>query len=320
MKTPLKFTHGFEACGHQSQRCPECRFRRRAPFWQKGWLACRVHSDGSWGVGCTHCAAYAKHVEQPRSPKDAVWSKFKVNTISSLQASHIAQHERSQKHTAAALHHNGKSSDAVKFLEKRTAPSQRCFRKVLDHVRSATSRRRMGFGGGYKKAYRMIWAMAEAQRDLYRKWLRSAHTIALHQDKGKSRLVVRFTASCPGLTRRAGFIGVRKMTGGANAIIAETAMIMRRFCTPGSGKPPTAATVTPLPEQHVDAELWRAIRRKIHLWNADGAADCQLAGRLCLPATAAQRAPSKLGRKAFPKLRRPVKHKVSARPLLLHYN
>jgi hypothetical protein len=91
--------------------------------------------------------------------------------------------------------------------------------------------------GSELKIKRMIWCLAEAWRAKYRKTLSQCSSIALHQDKGRKRLHIRFTAASSDLARHAGVVGIKTMTGGHAEIIKTTAAILTEFCTRCSDRP-----------------------------------------------------------------------------------
>ena len=59
----------------------------------------------------------------------------------------------------------------------------------------------------------MRWCLAEACRHHWRNFLAGASTVALHEDKRKSKLGVRFTAANNNIERMSGVIGLKTVLG-----------------------------------------------------------------------------------------------------------
>ena len=285
-----EFTHDVDDCQRPSS-CPECTFARRAKAWGQKWLVCRVDDGGEWGAGCTLCAAYRKANsggdENPGvgrvfcHPGYLAWATYAI-AGRPLMRSQVLKHERSVCHRVASEHVGGNVKRAQQLLSQKTAPSKAHFLKVLQNVRVNNSRTFIDQIGGSFKIRRMVWCLAEAWRSHHRQQLRRATTIALHQDKGAKRLHLRFTAAGTDLKRYSGVVGLQTMVGGHAEIIKTTEEIVRRFCTPGACRVPneherkTGTTI----QCELDNKLFNHMRCAVHVWNADAASDCQLAGRI----------------------------------------
>jgi hypothetical protein len=100
-----------------------------------------------------------------------------------LSSSRFANHEKSKGHVASCggVENHG--------------PPLVAFERVLRSLWLGNS---IGDGqhqtGKRKKVRCMIWALAEAKRQVHREQLNEASTMSLHQDASKGVIVLRFTA------------------------------------------------------------------------------------------------------------------------------
>ena len=293
------YTHPLSKQRSHLKSCAECHYRKFHRRWTSllgspQWLECRKTSSGSWGVGCVICAGLLKAMKAglaDQVPKTTfqcsnffAFAEFKVCGRQSMQLSRFKRHAQSKGHAVALSFL--KREGMAEFLDA-TAPGREKFRALLTHVRQRGSRRFVQDVGTGRKVQRMIWCLAEARRERWRDFARQAKTIALHQDKGRGVQLVRFTGTDDTFRRCAGILGMQTMFGGHREIVEATREILKRFCTPGHGKPPAEAQVGHVSdaEPALDHSLHDKLLETIHMWNADGAADGQLAGHVLQVAT-----------------------------------
>ena len=283
--SPMERTHA--PCAKTST-CAECSHYHRSRTWGFEWLACQV-KDGRWTAGCSICAALLKLSQDqptlvpPRILENVRWKKFASFSIDSvLQRGVCKKHAQSISHAFAVKMVGGGTASASCILADK-APSEDQFRKVLSAVKKPGGTSSVANVGGAEKIKRMVWCLAEGRRDLIRSKLSVASTIAIHQDKGKSRLHVRATSCSSTLQQSGTVLGIQKMTGGHREIIDTTDSILKKFCTPNYGRPMASRERCKSPsarEPALDTTLYDRIRSKVELWNTDAASDCSLAGKL----------------------------------------
>eukprot|EP00969_Alexandrium_andersonii_P003185 136833-Alexandrium_andersonii.AAC.1 len=131
------------------------------------------------------------------------------------------------------------------------------------------------------KAFRMQWCLSEARRELNRKFLRQATSITYHQDARGNKLCSRFSACDQKLRVRKGIIGQishLKLGTGSTALVKASKLLLKRFCTGAAGAPPKHDG-SRVPDAGVDWSLYRAISAAVEVFDADAAADENVAGR-----------------------------------------
>ena len=108
--------------------------------------------------------------------------------------------------------------------------------------------------------------------------MRSAASIALHQDVRAPALLMRFGASSSTGQRHAGVFGIAKDFGTtSNDIRSATLKVLQDFCTPRL-RPP--GKTSPPASSILDKGLYSHIRSHIHLFDSDAASDELRAGRI----------------------------------------
>ena len=168
-----------------------------------------------------------------------------------------------------------------------TAPSVPSFLEALRNVRE---RKGLGAeGSGDFKRKRLVKAkfcLAEALRAKTRLQLQRQCTLTLHSDASKARLLVRAQGcDTSGLEPFHALIGTMPMRHGTDAIsIAKAVLtILADLCTPFKGAeslPGFREEVCPTGEWPVDQSLLMHVLNIVEVFNADAAADEQLAGQL----------------------------------------
>jgi hypothetical protein len=132
-----------------------------------------------------------------------------------------------------------------------------------------------------RKQRQMFWCLAEALKEIERKFLREAVTMVLHRDEREQRLLLRYGACTGKLETRRSMLGQAKNFGaGAVNISKATIDIIENLCTPLAGLENLVPDVDP----KVDQQLFTHILNIIEIINNDAAADkmlsaAQLEGR-----------------------------------------
>jgi len=265
---------------------------------RRPWLCCRRNRSGAWGLGCAPCSALevavaAKKIKSPRcrrNPAHCVYSNFEVATLP--KEARLLKHERSVHHRLAVKYTSKGTVQLDPACIAKAAPAKETFQKLLRHFRRRGKSSEVDGIGKHCKIRRMLWCLAEAKRVRARRVLAKSRTIAIHQDKGQGHLHTRFTACNDKLQRVSGIVGLTCSLGGHREIIASTKEVLQTFCTLGCFRPGSEferrreedtrrrEEDTRSHGDHFNEVLHDAIRKKVHLYNADGASDCQLAGQV----------------------------------------
>ena len=262
----------IKGCGVKAlgRCCFRCTYIEQKEVWEKqlgrdgiNWLAARI-TDGTWGLGCRVCA-------RAGGRKGNVFATF---SVTAGHLGNLRRHQVSAGH-ATALADLGLGTAMVEEVAK--CPSEDDFRKVLKHVVADGSLQEQGICGGRWKLRRMIWALAEAKREMDRDFLRSCESIALYQDSRQQMLLVRHAGCTEDLVTRRGVLGHVRMVGSGNqAILQSMTKVLDTFVSRGFGLPGLGAAST----TKVDMQLREHIQAKVELLGSDSAADELLAGRL----------------------------------------
>lgn len=130
------------------------------------------------------------------------------------------------------------------------------------------------------KKRQLVYCLAEGCRQATADYLLGAESMSIHQDSRKARLAVRFRAAAGvSLDFRWGFLGARNLALAqdlsASGIRDGTLNIIADFAEP-SDPPPHKVRM----QRRQMPKLRAHILRTVELFNADGAADEQLAGNL----------------------------------------
>ena len=127
--------------------------------------------------------------------------------------------------------------------------------------------------GAFRKLRRMVFALAEGLKRMYRTWLRTSVTINILRDERHSRLLLRFRCSDLKGVRHIGILGQpRIVTSSATNITIGTEDMLRKFCTKNYGAPDVPTTVDP------ELPLYDHIRKSIHALTVDAAGNEIAAG------------------------------------------
>ena len=85
---------------------------------------------------------------------------------------------------------------------------------------------------------KMVYCLAEAAKQLDRRFLKKCYTAAIVQDVRKSRLLIRYKAATLDLQVRRGVLGQTKLTDQrAEHLKDATLRVLRTFCTRHHGTP-----------------------------------------------------------------------------------
>lgn len=219
----------------------------------------RHPQSGSWllrlghGVGCHICKSF-----KPQG----------------LKLTNLQRHAKSREHCEGVDAHLGRPSNP-----RDVAPPATAFEAVLaDRQRGVAYRQTSRLTAGAEKAKQITWCLAEALKDVDRVALRSAQSIAIHQDMRAALLCIRFCCS-DGLQVRRGILGMISDFGTSAAEIRTATLdIVTQACTPRSQPPRRSQGHREAPV--VDAVLFSHVCSSIEIFDADGAADEQKAGRM----------------------------------------
>lgn len=261
--------------GCAAQACFRCAYIKHKEVWEKqlglgrdgiNWIAARI-IDGAWGLGCRVCAGAG----QKGGVGGQTGNKFATFSVTSGQLSNLRRHQASEGHAKALASLGlGRATE-----EGAKCPSEDDFLKVLKHVLADGSLQEQGLCGGRWKLRRMIWALAEAKREMDRDFLRRCESIALYQDSRQQMLLVRYAGCTEDLVTRRGVLGHVHMVGSGNqAILQSMTKVLDTFVSRGLGLPGIASV------PKLDMQLREHIQAKVELFGSDSAADELLAGRL----------------------------------------
>lgn len=253
--------------GCASAACFRCMYLKYKEAWEQqlqiggvSWIDAKVTS-GVWGLGCRICAAAGQR------------DTFSTFRVASGHLGNLKRHQATNRHAQALA----KLGLAPRAPNAKAAPSEEDFQKVLRHILSDGSLEEEGVCGGRWKLRRMIWALAEAKREMDRHFLLRCESIALYQDSRQQMLLVRFAGCTADLVTRRGVLGHVHMVGSGNqAILQGMAKVLDTFASRGFGgpRPPLQGSVA------VDTQLREHICSKVELFGTDSAADELLAARL----------------------------------------
>ena len=236
-----------------------------------GW--CRKHpwliiitpvgSDRPTMLGCRVCQA---------AQVDSEFARGKI-PIRTAQMTTIKNHISSQRHI-----------ESLKPIANTTptyiAPSFDTFSKALRFARDGKTPTEIQGVACAGKIRKIKYCLAEGVRLVNMEILRKSVVVALHCDARKGRLAVRFT-SCGGCLKPwSGLLGttslVDKFSSDAIGISRAIKSIIDSACTTFLNVPRTNSPVEP----DLDTGIRDHIRTAVEVFNADAAADEQLAGRL----------------------------------------
>ena len=212
-------------------------------------------------LGCRSCQA---------ANIDSIFARCQV-PIATAQWSVFQNHERSRRHR-----------DSLKPTNMAThaAPSAETFHEVLRKARDGQTPTNIPGVACSKKIRNIKYCLAEAIRLFNMEILRKAVVVALHCDGRKGRLAVRFTSCGKDLTPCSGVLGtaslVEQFSTDAIGISRALQSIIDSACTTFQAVPNKASP----PERELDENIRDHLRTAVELFNADAAADEQLAGRL----------------------------------------
>ena len=205
--------------GDRTAALSHAQWLRKRKRWQADfpWLCSAQSAGGRWGLGCVACHA---------AGADGVMAKFRCSRYPLLRALFV-QHDKTAAHRAAM--------EGVR--QGATAPSAEHFRPVLGAIRSNQHRQPISGVAGLHKISKMRWCLAEAARELDRRFLRTAASVTVFQDGRKGALLVRFKGANKRLDTRRGVLGIARVHGDAFALREATLTVLRRFCTSMRGAP-----------------------------------------------------------------------------------
>lgn len=295
---PRLTQHLFEHAAHrpaESLVCPRCTFARRVPAWAKvaligpacpgkTWIMARAPHVRPWGWGCKVCrmaAAAAREDQEANSPEHGnPWARLAV--ARTCGKTNLIRHAKSTAHLKAVqkyLHQLG-----LAHGDYTMAPAVEEFRLVLSKSRTGKYDPESPHVHLARKETTISWCLFEALRDQERRCLRAAEAITVNQDGRHGVLQTRYIACTAGMEVRCGLLA---MNAGHDSRAAGLAVVLLdaidRFATPRLPHKSINAFRRPRPPPVPDQKLCDTIRRAVFAFNADKAADEQLAGRLLQP-------------------------------------
>ena len=192
----------------------------------------------------------------------------------SAQPCHFKHHEHTKKHKGVV---QSCGAPALANL----APTPRQFQKVLEAFDAGRAKGDTPVRGVGKrhKIRNMIFCLAEAVRERARADLALARSLTFHSDASKNRLLLLCQMCGDDLRPRHCLLGTVDMEddGAAAGIAAAILRILRDLCTPLLGAPFLGAAA---PKGQTDLLALSHIMNITEVFNADAAADEQLAGHI----------------------------------------
>ena len=252
-------------CKSSVKQCAPCLYLRTKLAGASVWLVGKF-SNGAFKAGCSVCADAGL-----KGP----FAAHEVTTPVMMRHTALAKHETSKSHVAA---------ETQTLVNHALVPDADVFEKVLKACRSGNvaSRRAEEIGISPEKFRKLKWCLAEAHRRIWREFLSGEKvTLALHQDGRKQWLCVKFTACDWQLERMQGLFSMldtsKSLTQRAEVLRDAAKQGIKNFCTPRLAPPQLPK---PLPRQPTDTALADKIYNATEIFNADAAADEQLAGQM----------------------------------------
>ena len=275
-------------CPAESFVCPCCCFVRRAPAWAKvaligsacpgrTWLVARAPNVRPWGWGCSVCRAAAAETPGERG---TAWARVAV--ASSSGKTNLIRHAKSTAHLKAIQKHLHRLGLA--HGDYLTAPPVEEFRMILQQSRTGKCDPQSLQAHLSRKAATISWCLFEALRDQERQCLRTAEAITVNQDGRHGVLQTRYIACSSGMEVRCGLLSMAAVYDSrASGLAVALLDAIDRFATRRLPHKRISAFRESRPPPVPDQQLVDTIRRALFAFNADKAADEQLAGRLLQP-------------------------------------
>ena len=260
----------FKGCS--APRCRRCRAAVNFTFYISTypWLTVATTPEGL-RYGCSVCAA---------AGLQGVWG---TGAASIQKRSCLRRHEKSKSHQVAKAKLAGQVQEVNGHwgVAGRIVPSAAVMKKVRQSVRGGEAIGEQGVDGvgGRKKVRKIKFVLAEAYREIMRRFLKEAEAISLHQDARAGYLMMRFQASDVDMNKMIGLLGIadiaKDFRPSANGIKDATHVLIDRFWTPSYHNP--------YPRRGAKGKLKKRSRQqmalKVEVFDADAAADEQKAGR-----------------------------------------
>ena len=151
-----------------------------------------------------------------------------VSAIPNFKLSTLRRHHNCPLHERALAHFLHMPAPSA----KNRPPAVEDFKKILLSVHSATSTYQAIDEARKVKSSRMIWALAESLKNIWRQFLHKATTVNILRDERHKRLQLAFRAADSELNVMKGLLGISKThEGGAIGITDATRQICTHFCT-----------------------------------------------------------------------------------------
>ena len=264
--------------------CFKCKHLSNKYRWQQvfqidanqpalgSWLTGKT-KDGHFGIGCAICSL----AKTGSSGALHMWDATSV-----LQTCFFKRHELTRMHQKALAEFLGQEPPK----DRPATPSKEAFEAVLEHTKRAGAIFKGVKGvGGKNKTQKVQYCLAEAVREMQRRFFKRAESIAVHPDSKGMRYAARFSAADATLAVWKGTFGqVFHIPKGVGAMAIRTSLedLITEFCTPRHGAPARRSTRSSKDakrKRECDVELRSIIMDDIEIYDPDRVADEQSAGR-----------------------------------------
>ena len=264
-------------------RCSACFLARNLKQLREQFPWLEVRSSPTFGVGCMDCRVAGK---TKKACHGGSWACFGIVAHSSLQVRSLERHQESECHVlASGENYNNEHDDR--------APGINDFKTLLNHVKRTTvGRDGVGSVGGHKKCRKMMWCLAEANRERKRAHFRKGKGVdsndvlistTIYQDARKGKLQVRCTSASSGLEKFDGHLGTvdlaKHFSLDACGIMQGTLFALESFCIRWCG-PPYVDDDSKVPQPEMDVELRNALIQSVETYVSDSASDEIRAGHM----------------------------------------
>ena len=254
-----------------TKRCPKCWCTRNLDKLQDEfpWLVVKAQP---FGAGCSVCMARTEGQTLKNQPGKE-WCEGTVTLYASLQPRRLEKHQNSKQHRLGL--------DLITPVQEDSAPSTLQLKTVLDHAKKhPVGVDGVNAVGGQKKVRKIVWCLAEANRELKRQLWRDGkgpeheklvQSTTLFQDTRKGRLSLRFTAASSCAERRAGHFGTIDISENLDAlgVMQGTMNALKTFCTPCQSPPHCERP----PAAELDVNLLQRVVQSIEVYVTDSAGD-----------------------------------------------
>lgn len=261
-------------------RCGQCFISRNWPDLKQQfpWLEFQLEP---FGVGCSVCRMAGR---EKKACHGGSWGSTGVTGYSSLQIRAFQKHEDSLAHHHAAGEH---VPEPLEF------PSKKDFQSLLKHMKkNPVGQDGLAGVAGHKKCRKMVWCLAEANRERKRDLFRPGVGVdgnevlistTLFQDARKGKLSVRCRSASTRLVRFSAHIGTvdlcKEFSLDSIGVMQGTLFALSEFCIRWMS-PPYVDDISKVPEPHLDQQLLDQLLNSVETFVSDSASDELRAGQM----------------------------------------